>query len=126
MEEYNQLEYVQTWFTRFEERFFPINMANPQKDIAEKSKIHYEVDAFGFLPQYRVTLLSTSTKVIPAKLVYLGNFLNAIPPKGEFVPHIKDNISTVSWGKLGEDFEVTMIHRYCGHNLRELKIYSPN
>jgi len=124
MEDYNQTEYVQTWFTRFEERFFPIDMADPQKDIAEKSKIHYEADAFGFLPQYRVTLLSTSAKVIPAKLIYLGNFLNAAPPKGEFVPHIKENVSTVSWGKSGEAFETTMINRYCGHNLRELGIYS--
>lgn len=124
MEEFNQLEYVQTWFTRFEERFWPINMADPQKDIAEKSKIHYEVDAYGFLPQYRVTLLSTSARVIPKKLICLGNFLDAAPPKGEFVPHCVYNNPTVSWGKLGETFEKTLIDRYCGHNLRQLKIYS--
>ncbi len=125
LEEFHQLEYVQTWFTRFEDRFWPINMADPQKDIAEKSKIHYAVDAYGFLPQYRVTLLSTSARVIPKKLIYLGNFQDAAPPKGEFVPHIVDNIPTVSWGKSGETFETTLINRYCGHNLRQLKIYHP-
>ena len=40
VEEYNQLEYVQTWFTKYEDRFLPIDMRRPQKDIAEKSKIN--------------------------------------------------------------------------------------
>ena len=41
IEEYNQLEYVQTWFTKYEERFWPIDMSCPNKDIAEKSKENF-------------------------------------------------------------------------------------
>lgn len=122
IEEYNQLEYVQTWFSKYEERFWPIDMSRAQEDIAEKSKINYEVDEYGYLPQYRVELLNTSKKVIPSKLTYVGNFADAVCPEKEFIPHSKENITTVSW----EMFETKMIKRYCGHNLRELSIYSCN
>lgn len=124
VEEYNQLEYVQTWFTKYEERFWPIDMRRPQEDIAEKSKISYQVDEYGFLPQYRVKLLNTSKKVIPTKLIYVGNFANSICPQKEFIPHSKENIVSVSWKQFDETFETKMIKRYCGHNLRELSIYT--
>ena len=101
----------------------PIDMRRPQEDIAEKSKMNYRVDEYGFLPQYRVRLLNTSKKVIPDKLLYVGNFINSIRPQKEFVPHSKDNIVTVSWKQFNETFETKMIKRYCGHNLRELSIY---
>lgn len=123
-EEYNQLEYVQTWFTKYEDRFWPIDMRRPQEDIAEKSKINYQVDEYGFLPEYRAILLNTSKKVIPAKLIYVGNFANAVRPQNEFIPHAKENIVTVSWNQFGETFETKMIKQYCGHNLRELSIYT--
>ncbi len=35
-------------------------MSHPQEDIAEKSKIIYEVDEYNYLLQYRVELLNTS------------------------------------------------------------------
>lgn len=123
VEEYNKLEYVQIWFTRYEDRFLPIDMSRPQEDIAEKSKIDYQVDEYGLLPQYRVELLNTSKRVIPAKLIYVGNFANAVRPQKEFIPHSKENIVTVSWKQFDEAFETKMIKRYCGHNLRELSIY---
>ena len=94
-----------------------------QEDIAEKSKINYQVDEYGFLPQYRIRLLNTSKKLIPSKLIYIGNFADAIPPRIEFIPHSKDNISAVFWKKFDETFETKMIKQYCGHNLRELNIY---
>lgn len=123
-EEYNQLEYVQTWFTKYEDRFLPIDMRCPQTDIAEKSKINYKVDEYGFLPQYRVKLLNTSKRVIPAKLIYIGNFMNVVYPEKEFIPHAKENIMAVSWKNFDETFETEMIKRYCGHNLREFSIYT--
>ena len=123
VEEYNQLEYVQTWFTKYEDRFLPIDMRRPQEDIAEKSKINYQVDEYGFLPQYRVELLNTSKRVIPTKLIYVGNFANAVRPQREFIPHLKENIVAVSWKQFDETFETKMIKRYCGHNLRQLSIY---
>lgn len=123
-EEYDKLEYVQTWFTKYEERFWPIDMKRPQEDIAEKSKIHYQVDDYGFLPQYRIMLLNFSKKIIPAKLIYLGNFVNAASPENEFIPHSKINIPHVFWKKFDETFETKMIKLYCGHNLREFSIYT--
>ena len=124
VEEYNQLEYVQTWFTKYEDRFLPIDMRHPQEDIAEKSKINYQVDEYGFLPQYRAKLLNTSKRVIPTNLIYVGNFVNAVHPQKEFVPHSKENVVSVSWKQFDETFESKMIKRYCGHNLRELSIYT--
>ncbi|MFR8011651.1 MAG: hypothetical protein ACLU8W_07835 [Clostridia bacterium] len=126
VEEYNQLEYVQTWFTRYEDRFLPIDMRRPQEDIAEKSKMNYQVDEYGFLPQYRVKLLNTSKSVIPKKLIYIGNFMNVVLPQKEFIPHSKENIVSISWKQFDETFETKMIKRYCGHNLRELSIYQDN
>lgn len=124
VEDYNRLEYVQTWFTKYEDRFLPIDMSRPQEDIAEKSKMNYQVDEYGFLPQYRAKLLNTSKGVIPTKLIYVGNFVNAVRPQKEFIPHSKENIVTVSWKQFDETFETKMIKRYCGHNLRELSIYT--
>ena len=124
VEEYNQLEYVQTWFTKYEDRFLPIDMRRPKEDVAEKSKINYKVDEYGFLPQYRATLLNISKRVIPTDLIYIGNFANAIRPQKEFVPHVKQNVVSVSWKQFNETFETEMIKRYCEHNLRELSIYT--
>ena len=122
-EEYDRLDYVQTWFTKYEERFFPIDMNRPHEDIAQKSKINYEVDEYGFLPQYRVKLLNVSKKVIPQNLIYVGNFTNTVSPQKEFIPHSTENIVAVAWNKFNETFETKMIKWYCGHNLREFSIY---
>ena len=70
-----------------------------------------------------MTLLNTSKKVIPKKLIYVGNYMNSVRPQREFIPHSKANILTVSWIQFDETFETKMIKRYCGHNLRELSIY---
>lgn len=124
VEEYDRLEYVQMWATRYEERFWPIDMSRLKEDIAEKSKMNYEVDEYGFLPVYRVKLLNTSKRVIPSKLIYVGNFANAACPQIEFVPHGNVNIHNVYWKHFDETFETKMIKSYCNHNLRELSIYT--
>lgn len=121
--EYDQLEFVQTWNIRYEERFRPVDFRRPAEDIAEKSKIHYECDEYGYLPEFRAVLLNTSRKVIPKDLIYLGNFESARKPRIEFVPHAKINIVHVSWNNHGESFETDMIKRYCRYNLRESSIY---
>ena len=124
LHEYNKLEYVQVWFSRFEERFFPIDMSKPEEDIAQKKLINYKTDDFGFLPQYRLKLLITSQKSISNKLIYVGNFKNAICPQNEFIPHSIDNIITIPWKQFNETFETKIIKQYCSHNLRELSIYN--
>lgn len=123
LEEYNRLEFVQTSFSYYEERFWPVDMSCPEEDIAQKSKIKYEVDEYGFLPQYRISLIITSTKKIPQKLIYVGNFAGAVRPPKEFVPHAKINIGCVEMKENNGEFEKKMIERYFGHNLREFEIY---
>jgi hypothetical protein len=113
-------------FSKYEDRFYPIDMSRPQEDIAEKAKINYRTDEYGFLPEYRTTPLNTSKKVIPKNLIYVGNFANATHPQKEFIPHSKENVVSVSWKQFDETFETKMIKRYCGHNLRELSIYDTN
>lgn len=124
MDEFNELEFVQTWFTRYEERFWPIDGTRPEEDMAEKAKLDYKVDEFGFLPQYRIMLLNISESCIPQKLKYLGNFKSVNNPPLEFVPHSKDNITNISWKQFDDTFETKMIKRYYNHNRRELSIYS--
>ena len=124
IDEYNKAEYVQTWFTKFEDRFFPIDMSRPREDIAEKSKLNYAVDEYGYLPQYRIALLNTSANVIPPKLIFIGNFFHSARPLNEFIPHSKENITAIAWNQPDETFETQIIKRYCGHNLRQLAIYT--
>lgn len=119
-EEYDQLEYVQTSATRYEDRFLPIDGRRPQEDIAEKSKLKYEVDDSGFLPQYRLALINTSKRVIPKSLSLIGNYRNVKPPEKEFVPHSELSIPCFPW----KIFDKMMIDLYCGYNLRQFGIYS--
>lgn len=121
--QYDQAEFVQTRSIRYEERSWPIDMSRPQADIAEKAKLDYRVDDYGFLPQYRVILLNTSKRVIPKSLIYLGNLAEAAPPQNEFIPHSALNITTAPWKPGVGSFEETMIRSYCGHNRREYAIY---
>ena len=117
--EYEALEYVQICFTTNDARFYPIDGRRPQEDIAEKSKLKYEVDEYGFLPQFRASLMSTSDRVIPKKLIYVGNFAEATAPRGEFIPHDKINISLIVW----KFFEEIMLKKYFDHNKREMECY---
>lgn len=123
LEEYNKLEYVQVGFTKYENRFLPVNMERLEEDIAEKSKLNYEVDEYGYLPEFRISLLFTSKKQIPEKLIYVGNFDGSVLPSVEFVPHANVNVKYIFGRAFEETFEDTIIKCYCGHNLRELSIY---
>lgn len=123
VEEYDSQEYIQTGSVHYKDRFFPIDMSRPQEDIAEKSKIKYQVDEYGFLPEYRAVLLNTSKKIITTNLIYVGNFSSATRPEIEFVPHSKHNIIPVSWKQGTETFETKMIKLYEGYNCRKFVFY---
>lgn len=90
VKEYDECEYIQIGFTRYENRFYPLEGGNDKELIAERSKVKFEVNEYGVLPKYRVTLLSTCKRVIPKSLIYVGNFADAVPPKQEFVPFQKE------------------------------------
>lgn len=125
-DEFNKVEYVQTSFSRFdplveEFRVDPENLT--EKEFwtkVEEKKASYIYDDFGLLPVYRVKLISTSSRIIPKKLVWVGNFSDVSFPENEFVPGNKIEIPSVHW----KDLEKTMIDSYCGHNLRQFEIYS--
>lgn len=118
--EYEQLDYIQIGFTRYEDRFLPIDGKRPEEDIAEKAKLKYEVDKYGFLPQFRLKLLSTSKRIIPKKLIFIDNILTFTPPPKEFIPHNKLSIPASSW----RNFESMAIDRYFGNNLHKYQIYA--
>ena len=119
-QELDELEYVQTFFTRFEDRFFPINHAiSIEEQIREKSIIEYKQDEFGYLPEYRISICSTSKKDIPEKLIYLGNYKSISPPKNEFIPHAKISICSRKWG----DLENSLIEKYLLYNKRKSIAY---
>lgn len=118
-EDFNKLPYVQTTFTRYEERFFPIDCSRYEEDIAEKSKLSYPTDEYGFLPQYRMSMITTSERNIPKSLVFLGNFSDAEPPANEFVPHSHFNVHSYKWKELEE----RVLGCYCRYNLRQSKWY---
>lgn len=117
--QFDQLEYVQTFVTSYEDRLLPFDGSRPY-EMAERLKKKYEVDEFGFLPEYRIKLCNTSKRRIPKDIFFLSNFQNVIPPKREFVPHSDINIREIEW----ENFDEVMIDRYLGYNLRQYKIYS--
>ena len=124
IDEYNTLEYVQTGFSRYEERFWPIDGSRPLEDIAEKSLIKYEVDEYGLLPNFRFKLVAESKKDVPECLIYLDNYKYAVPPEKEFVPHDKINIHSVLWKNRDLTFESEIIKDYNLYNLRKSKIYN--
>ena len=124
VKEYDECEYIQIGFTHYENRFYPLSGGNDKELIAERSKVKFEVNEYGVLPEYRVTLRSTCKRVIPKSLIYVGNFADAVPPKQEFVPFSKINIRTERWGENGRSFENIMQQLYHAHNLHELEVYS--
>jgi len=123
IEEYNQLEYVQVSTAKYEERFWPYDYTRLNEDIAEKEKYTYEVDEYGLLPKFRALLVLAAGKCIPPCVEYVGCYLNAAPPKKEFIPHYELNNRMIYWKKNAELFDLIMINAFCGHNLRTLQIY---
>jgi hypothetical protein len=112
--EFFELKYVQTSTTKYEDRFMPYDGSRYEEDIFEKSKIKYEVDDNGKLAGYRFMLINTSKRIIPKKLVYVGNFKTNQPPDKEFVPHSKHNINCFIW----KFFDELMIDVYCIYNMK--------
>ncbi len=117
--EFDALEYIQTSMALYEERFWPITKEDRDTNLAKKRAAVYETDEFGFLPEYQITVLSTSSAVIPKNLIYVGNFESVTLPPKEFVPYSDLNLPVVSW----KEVEKMAIDRYMGHNLRGFEMY---
>lgn len=102
-QEFNELEFVQTFVTRWENRFLPIDMK-------------FETDEYGLLPEFRIGIITTSKRMIPKKVTYVSNFKNITLPKHEYIPN---NVFTVNW----KNIEKTLVEHYYGYNLRQYEIY---
>ena len=125
VKEYDELEYVQIVSSEFYPSLvgLPPDYLSLTKEefwkIMEEKKASLDYDEYGRLPQFRIILMNTSKRVIPSKLVFIGNFLSASPPNKEFVPHDKVLIPLSSW----KNFEQQHIDRYYGNNLKQYKFY---
>jgi len=103
IEEFDKLEYVQTWVSRYD----------------ETSDIKHVVDEFGFLPEFRVQVITTSKRVIPSKLIFIGNLPQTLPPEKEHIPEHKVSTPSVFW----KEIEPWLLGKYFFYNLREAEIY---
>lgn len=119
VEEYNELEYVQVSHSIYEEVKWPEGMVPAEEVLKREARQREQLDAYGFLPEFRLSLISTSKRVIPKKLSFVGNFSGAARPPKEYIPSYKLNLRTLWW----KEFEDDMIIRYFGHNKRESEIY---
>ena len=119
--DYEKMEYVQVKFTRYEQRFFPIHFNRLEEDMKAKMAMKYDVDEYGYLPQFRAIILNgrQNKGKVPPQLIYWGRIEKAEPPNKEFIPLDKGNWKHVFWN----DFENEMIDQYCRHNLRQSTIY---
>ncbi len=70
---------------------------------------------------YATLIYTTSSKVIPKELIFLGNKELVIPEDdyGMFSDDINDNVHFTLWKK----FENDMVKYYYGHNLKEFSVY---
>lgn len=123
MEEFDQLEFVQIQSTNYEERFYPFDFSRLEEDIAEKSKLTYTVDEYGYLPQFRVLLVLAAGKCIPPDCVYVGSFPETTSPEIEFIPHSEFNLRMIFCKKNATLLDRILSEAYHGHNLRTLNRY---
>ena len=123
VEQYDELEYVQTGNTRYEERFFPYDFSRLEEDLEEKSKQTFEVDEYGYLPRFRTMIIPRAGIQIPEGLNYVGTFPDAKKPAIDYVPAFTFNLRKIFWKKDAAVFEMVLINAYIGFNLRTLEIY---
>ena len=129
-EDFDRLEYVQTSSSTFDlsiEEFRPIEKDLTEREVLKKSeqiKAELRFDEYGYLPSFRIKLLSTSRKSIPKKLVYVGSFTESLPPKIEYVQKYKVSIPALSWKKFNKRIEVHLIEMYLDFNRRQAEIYN--
>ena len=130
IKEFDCLEYIQVSVRRYEpfdQEFRP----KKEKNLTEEEYLHemerikksLVFDEYGYLPVYRIKIINTSKRVIPSKLVFIGNYLHTKSPAKEFIPQNKIELGAFYWEKFNKTIEMHLIENYCDHNLRQSKIY---
>ena len=116
--EIDKLEYIQMFFCPYEERF-----RGRRGDIPLKDQIGgrtFETDEYGQLPEFLLDIIiTTKSNAFEKKLIYIGNYPNIKPPKIEYIPFTKYNITSIRW----KDIEEHVIDAYLGFNKRGYEMY---
>ena len=120
LRDYNQLEYIQTSYTRQEDSAWEViyGTSDPTK-LDDRLNQSFKTDDYGFLPEYRIRLVDPISEKSNQEWVKVGNYKKVKKPENEYKPIFKNSIMIVT----SDIFEERMIQRYCEHNLRELSIY---
>ncbi len=111
--EYLDLEYVKTSKVSLIRLFRPIDKNRSiEEQFFEKTGRRFDVDELGRLDGYRIYLINTSKRIIPKKLIFLGNFSVENPPKNDF-----EQSGDFSYrGYLWKFFDSCMIDSYLKFN----------
>jgi hypothetical protein len=112
VEEFNTLQYVQT---SVEDEDRPFYHQHIEKQRSSNKAFEQKRDEFGELPIYRLALINTSKRIIPKKMIYLGNFQNVIPPELDNLPICDIEMPSFVW----KFFEKNLIDCYFGLSLRQ-------
>ena len=129
IEAFDQLEYVQTSSCKFDlmiEEFRPMEKNLKKEEFwkqVEGMKAGLQFDEYGYLQNFRIKLLNTSKRIIPKKLICIGNFKGTMPPKLEYVRKDKNSLPILSWGKSDKTIERNLINSYFNFNKKQAKIY---
>ena len=117
VEEINELEYIQSRFYTYYHGL-PVTL----------DQFKFPKDEYGLISYYDMGIITTSKRVIPKELQYIGNFANKIePPKIEFRDSKKSSYE-LSSGKcvLWKELEKIGLIAYKRYNLKQDEIYQPD
>ena len=117
IEEINELEFIQTFFYTY---YYGLPVTLEQ--------FKFPKDEYGCIPYYDMAIITTSKRVIPKDLQYIGNFDNKLEsPKIEF-RSLKDSQYELLSGKYTswKELEQLLLESYKRYNLKQDEIYQPN
>ena len=117
VEEINELEYIQSGLYTYMYKY----IVDVTVDDLRQPK-----DENNLTPCYEFQILTSSKRVIPKELQYIGNFVNKIVfPKIEYSVSNKRSFTTTSLEKnvLWKSLEYSVIESYKNYNLKQAEIY---
>lgn len=106
LDQYNSLRYIKI----FSQRIDGIQLKEyALSDHSDAAGMIRSIDENGYQTMYRISLITTSARSVPTKLVYLGNYSGATHPQKEYIPPWDVNIPAYAW----MDVEEAILRKYC-------------
>lgn len=96
-EEYEKLDYLKTDEIRAS-RILPSSDSEPEM----VRNMRDCVDERGLLNVFRIALITTSKRVIPKDLQFIGSFQGLEHPNKEYIPYWEESIRSLFWHELAE------------------------